>query len=132
MVKVNPLLAGITCRCPNCARGKLFNGYLQVIDRCRSCDFDLSEAGAGDAPVTAILLIVGCVCMLGVILSVLYGMPTWLIAAIWLPLSTILSAASLPPFKGAMVALQCHFDAGEAIGKVASEETAGTEHSDKT
>lgn len=31
---VSPFEAGIACRCPRCGEGKLFNGFLQVADRC--------------------------------------------------------------------------------------------------
>ena len=58
---VNPLLAGLRCRCPNCGEGPLFDGYLRVTPRCEACGQDLSRADSGDGPVVFILLIVGAI-----------------------------------------------------------------------
>src|SRR5258708_33511933 len=58
---VNPLVAGLRCRCPNCGEAPLFIGYLKVCDRCEACGEDLSRADSGDGPVGFILLIVGAI-----------------------------------------------------------------------
>ena len=58
MAGVNPVLAGVTCRCPNCGEGPLFQGFLTVAPQCEACGFDLRKADSGDGPAVFIILIV--------------------------------------------------------------------------
>ena len=44
---VNPVLAGLACRCPACGEGALFDGYLKVSKRCEGCGLDLAAANSG-------------------------------------------------------------------------------------
>ena len=37
MAGVNPVLAGIACRCPSCGEGPLFQGFLTVAPQCEAC-----------------------------------------------------------------------------------------------
>ncbi len=50
MAGVNPVVAGLACRCPNCGEGPLFKGFLSVADRCEACGFDLPKADSGRRP----------------------------------------------------------------------------------
>ena len=112
---VNPVLAGIACRCPNCGEGALFSGFLTVTDRCDACGMDLRSADSGDGPAVFIILIVGClVGFSALITEVLVHPPVWLHLVIWLPLTLILCLALLRPFKGVMLAMQFHNKASEA------------------
>ena len=61
MAGVNPIVAGLACRCPNCGEGPLFDGFLTVSKRCEACGFDLSAADSGDGPAVFIILIVGAI-----------------------------------------------------------------------
>ena len=115
MAGVNPVLAGIACRCPNCGKGPLFDGYLRVAERCGSCGFDLRAADSGDGPAVFIVLIVGMIVTFSaLIVEVAYSPPIWVHLALWLPLTVVLVLALLRPFKGAMLALQFHHRASEA------------------
>ena len=38
----NPLLAGLSGRCPSCGEGHLFDGFLKVAPRCEACGYDPS------------------------------------------------------------------------------------------
>ena len=115
MTAVNPVVAGLLCRCPNCGEGPLFNGYLRVHDTCEACGFDLRRADSGDGPVVFIVLIVGSlVCFGALLVEVAYSPPIWVHLIIWLPLATALSLFLLRPFKGVMIALQFHHRASEA------------------
>ena len=110
----NPIVAGLAGRCPNCGRGRLFDGLLRVASRCESCGFDLRRADSGDGPAVFIILIVGIlVGFAALITEVLWHPPVWLHLAIWLPLVVVLCLALLRPLKGVMVALQFHHRAGE-------------------
>jgi uncharacterized protein (DUF983 family) len=115
---VNPFLAGVACRCPNCGEGALFQGFLTVSPECEACGFDLRKADSGDGPAVFIILIVGCIVGFGALITeVIAHPPVWVHLIVWLPLTLILCLAFLRPFKGVMIALQFHNKASEAGGK---------------
>ena len=112
---VNPFLAGLRCRCPNCGEAPLFIGYLKVCDRCEACGEDLSQADSGDGPVVFILLIVGAIGCGGLLFTQLaFNPPIWLELLIWLPLIALMTLGALRPFKAIFVAMQFHNRASEA------------------
>jgi uncharacterized protein (DUF983 family) len=118
MAGVNPVLAGIACRCPKCGEGALFQGFLAVSPECEACGLDLRKADAGDGPAVFIILIVGCIVGFGALITeVAVHPPVWVHLIVWLPLTLILCLALLRPFKGVMIALQFHNRASEAGGK---------------
>jgi uncharacterized protein (DUF983 family) len=115
MTKVNPIVAGLLCRCPNCGEAPLFRGYLRLCDRCEACGVDLTPADSGDGPVVFILLVVGAIGCFGVLLmEITLNPPIWVLLVVWLPLMGMLTLALLRPFKGVMIALQFHNHASEA------------------
>ena len=115
MAGVNPILAGLACRCPNCGKSPLFAGYLKVRDRCTVCGFDLAKADSGDGPAVFIILIVGAVvCFAALFTEVAVKPPMWVHMTLWPLLATALSLGLLPPFKGVLVALQFHHRASQA------------------
>ena len=59
MAGVNPLTAGLACRCPNCGEGPLFEGFLRITPRCEACAADLRSADTGDGPAVFVILIGG-------------------------------------------------------------------------
>lgn len=112
---VNPFVAGLACRCPNCGKGPLFAGYLKVRDRCEVCGFDLHKADSGDGPAVFIILIVGgLVSAAALFTEVAFKPPIWVHLVLWLPLAAALSLGLLRPFKGILVAMQFHNRASEA------------------
>ena len=118
MAGVNPVLAGLACRCPRCGEGPLFRGFLTVAPECEACGLDLSKADSGDGPAVFIILIVGCIVGFSALITdMAFCPPIWLHLIIWLPLTLILCLALLRPFKGVMIALQFHNRASEAGGK---------------
>ena len=98
---------GTQARCPKCGEGALFEGYLTVRDTCPACGEALHHQRADDAPPYIVMLVVGHV-VVGLMLfyEMLYQPPLWLHAAIFLPLTVILSLAMLRPVKGALVGFQ--------------------------
>jgi uncharacterized protein (DUF983 family) len=115
MAGVNPISAGLACRCPNCGEGPLFAGYLKVRTRCEACGFDLSKADSGDGPTVFIILIVGAVVSAGALIGdVALHPPIWLELLVWPLVALVLALILLRPFKGVMVALQFHNKASEA------------------
>lgn len=110
----SPVLAAMFGRCPSCGEGRLYRGYLNLVETCDVCRARISDAHAEDAPVTFILVLVGGIGMAGIIVSIVkYDLPAWLVLAIWIPLIVAMSLLIMPPFKGALTALQHKHDAGE-------------------
>lgn len=98
---------GFACACPACGKGRAFNGYLTVVDRCEACGEDLSHQRADDAPPYFTILAVGHI----IVPLILVVETTWHLSnmahlAIWLPLTLFLSLGLLRPIKGAVVGLQ--------------------------
>jgi uncharacterized protein (DUF983 family) len=112
---VNPVLAGIACRCPNCGEGPLFSGFLTVSERCDACGMDLRSADSGDGPAVFIILVVGIIVGFSALITeIMLHPPVWLHLILWLPLTLILCLVLLRPFKGVMLAMQFHNRASEA------------------
>lgn len=115
---VSPLLAGVTARCPRCGEGHLFSGFLTISPKCDRCGLDFGFADSGDGPAIFIMLFAGFVIVAAaLIVEVMYQPPYWVHAALWLPLTAILSIGLLRPFKATLVALQYRHKAEE--GKLA-------------
>jgi uncharacterized protein (DUF983 family) len=111
---VSPLLAGLTCRCPRCGRGRLFRGFLKVAPRCESCGLDYSFIDAGDGPAVFVIFLAGFIVVgAALIVEMLYQPPFWLHAALWGPLILVTTLGPLRPMKGLMIALQYHHKAAE-------------------
>jgi uncharacterized protein (DUF983 family) len=50
---------GLLGRCPNCGETSMFDGYLALIDRCRTCGEPIGEYRAADGPAFFTICIVG-------------------------------------------------------------------------
>jgi uncharacterized protein (DUF983 family) len=112
---VNPILAGLGGRCPNCGDGQLFEGFIKVAPRCEACGFDLRTADSGDGPAVFIILIVGAIACFGVLFSEMaLHWAIWLSLLVWLPAVGALALLLLRPLKGLLVAMQFHNHASEA------------------
>ena len=46
--RIDQIRAGFLCRCPNCGKGRLFEGFLKVVDACAVCGFDFTRLNTGD------------------------------------------------------------------------------------
>lgn len=111
---VSPFAAGLACRCPRCGRGKLFDGYLTVADRCSVCDLDLRQADSGDGPAVFLIFILGAVVVpLALWVETVFTPPLWLHAILWSLVVLGGALALLRPFKATLIALQFRHKAGE-------------------
>ncbi len=101
------LLRGAALKCPACGLGFMFRRYLKVSDACPHCGEALHHQRADDAPPYFTIVIVGHI-IVGLVLAVemAYRPPLWVHAALWLPLTLILTLLVLPRVKGVLVALQ--------------------------
>ena len=104
------LSRGFVARCPKCGLGRLFHGFLKVVDRCNHCGEDLHHHRADDLPAYLVVVIVGHI-VIGAFMSfeAVTTLSTWQHLVIWVPLTIIASVALLRPVKGAVVGLQWAF-----------------------
>ena len=110
----SPHVAGLTCRCPRCGRGKLFTGFLTLRPRCEDCGLDYSFIDAGDGPAIFVMFLAGFIVVFAaLIVEFRYQPPFWLHAALWLPLILVVTLVPLRPMKGLLIALQYHHKAAE-------------------
>jgi uncharacterized protein (DUF983 family) len=111
---LSPLIAGLTCRCPRCGKGRLFNGFLAIPPRCEVCGLDYSFIDAGDGPAVFIIFFAGFVVVgAALLVEVAYQPPFWVHALLWGPLILLTTLGPLRPMKGVMIALQYHHKAAE-------------------
>jgi uncharacterized protein (DUF983 family) len=104
---VDPVRAGLSCACPRCGQGKLFDGLLKVRPVCRNCDLDYSFADAGDGPAVFVIMIIGFIVVgLALYVDSNYGWPIWLHLILWIPLAVGLSLWLLRVLKALLIALQ--------------------------
>ena len=104
---VEPIRAGLSCTCPRCGQGKLFDGLLKVRPVCRSCGLDYSFADSGDGPAVFVIMIIGFI-VVGMALwtEININPPLWLHFIIWIPLAVGLSLWLLRVLKALLIALQ--------------------------
>jgi uncharacterized protein (DUF983 family) len=102
---------GLLGRCPVCSKGRLFAGFLRVVQQCEHCRAPLGLARADDAPPYFTILIVGHIVIPALlIMQKLSDPPTWLLSAIFVPLTVILAIGLIRPVKGATVGLMLSFN----------------------
>jgi uncharacterized protein (DUF983 family) len=109
------IVAGLTCSCPRCGQGRLFQGYLTLRPHCEACGLDYDFADSGDGPAVFIMFLAGAVVVgAALITEVEFHPPYWVHAALWLPLILLVTLGPLRPMKGLMIALQFHHRAAES------------------
>ena len=105
--RINPIRAGLLCRCPHCGKGPLFTGFLKVVDRCAACGFDFTRLNTGDGAAIFIMQIAGGIVVFGALFVIIaFDPPIWLLLLVTLPLVATLSIGLMRPGKGVMIALQ--------------------------
>ncbi len=97
--------------CPNCGARTLFAAYVKTASSCTACGVDFSQYRADDGPAYFTIFLVGHIIIpLMLWLEQAQAPAIWVHMALWLPLTVLLSLASLPLIKGAVVGLQWAFD----------------------
>ena len=104
----------MSCACPRCGEGKLFQGFLTLRPRCERCGLDSGFADAGDGPAVFIMFIAGFIVVgAALVVEVKYAPSLWVHALIWVPLILLVTLGPLRLIKGLLIALQYHHDAAE-------------------
>jgi uncharacterized protein (DUF983 family) len=118
---LSPALTGLTCRCPRCGKGRLFQGFLNTQPRCEACGLDYGFIDSGDGPAVFVILLAGFVVVgAALVVEFKYAPPFWLHAVLWGPLILLTTLLPLRLMKGLMIALQYHHKAAE--GRMESRE----------
>ncbi|HUN98289.1 MAG TPA: DUF983 domain-containing protein [Bradyrhizobium sp.] len=77
---------GLARRCPNCGKGRLFAGYLEIRSPCAVCNVDNTIYPSDDLPPYLTILLSGhMIVPLFIVTDGRYALPLWLDADIWLP-----------------------------------------------
>lgn len=101
------LRRGLAQRCPSCGKGAIFGRYLKINQFCVDCGLELGEFRSDDAPPYFTILFVGHVIVPAMLLlEQLQHPPEWLHAALWVPLTLLLTTLLLPRIKGAVIGVQ--------------------------
>jgi len=103
----SPLATALTCTCPRCGRGRLFTGFLKIVERCDSCGLALAKNDSGDGPAVFLIFILGALIVgLALWTEATFAPPYWVHLAIWPVLTIALTLVSIRPLKAYVVALQ--------------------------
>jgi len=112
--KFPPVQTGLKGRCPVCAEGRLFKGFLEFSPRCEACHADFSKEDAGDGPAVFVIFIVGIfIVPMALGFSMILNAPMWLTLIIWIPIIIIVCLILLRLLRGVMFNLQWKHDALE-------------------
>lgn len=107
------LWRGARNRCPVCGEGRVFRGYLRVVDECEACRAPLGQLRADDAPPYFTIFIAGHLLLPPVLWIERHYQPEiWFQMAIWIPVFAIVTTLLLRPVKGATVGLMSRFGFG--------------------
>lgn len=113
---VSPFTAGLTCRCPRCAKGQLYRQAfdLALREKCDNCGLSYAFIDTGDGPAVFVIMLLGFL-MLGaaLILEFTVHPPIWVHAILWIPGTLILALGLLRPLKALLIALQFHNKAAQ-------------------
>jgi uncharacterized protein (DUF983 family) len=102
---------GLRGHCPACGKGRIFNGFLKVAVACQECGAPLGLARADDAPPYFTILVVGHIIIpLLFIVDRTTELPVWMMSAIFLPLTLVLTLALIRPIKGGTVGLMLNLN----------------------
>ena len=104
---VDPVKAGLSCRCPRCGQGRLYDGLVKLRPSCMICGLDYAFADAGDGPVVFVVLIADFL-LLGMALWVQahFAPPVWVQILLWGPMAVVVSLGLLRTIKSLLIALQ--------------------------
>ena len=105
---------GLKGRCPNCAEGTVFKGFLKFADHCEACGFSYAEEDVADGPAVFIIFLASFIIVpLALGHQLLFDAPIFVVLIVWVPILILFCLALLRPFRGLMFALQIRNKATE-------------------
>jgi uncharacterized protein (DUF983 family) len=94
-------------RCPRCGKGRLFAGVISFAGRCDTCELDYTAFNVGDGAASFLILIIGAIVTgLAMWLELSVSPPWYVHAALWLPLTLVLTIGLLRIAKGLLLGLE--------------------------
>jgi len=109
---------GLRCKCPRCAVGKTFSGYLKISERCPVCGLGLEGHDTGDGAVVPAMLLLGSLVVgLAAYVEFTFEPPLWVHAVLWVPTILGLTMMILQPLKGVSLALQYKYRSTEEASR---------------
>jgi uncharacterized protein (DUF983 family) len=101
-------------RCPACAKGKLFDGFLKLAPKCDVCGLDYGFADPADGPAFFVMMFMAVpVTALAVWIELAFQPPIWVHFVTTVPFLLVTCILPLRFIKGALVASQYVNKAGE-------------------
>lgn len=101
------LRRGLARRCPECGRGRLFDGYLAVRPRCAECRSDNARFPSDDIPPYVTILLVGhLVVAPALMLDLVVSWPEWAAVSLIGGAIVALTLALLPFIKGGVIGVE--------------------------
>jgi uncharacterized protein (DUF983 family) len=114
MRKPNPILAGLTGRCPRCGQGPVLDRGLSVRAACPACGQSFAFAENGDGPAVFAIFILGALVLGGaLLLEFRVEPPVWVHVVVWGIVTPLLAFGLLRVLKGVLIAVQYANGAGE-------------------
>jgi uncharacterized protein (DUF983 family) len=111
---VSPFAAGLACKCPECGKGDLFQGYLRLRNSCPACGLDYSKADSGDGPAVFAIFIVGFAAVgIAFAAGFIADWPLWAALVVAAFGAAALIGLILRPLKATLIALQFRHKAEE-------------------
>ncbi|MDX1974803.1 MAG: DUF983 domain-containing protein [Rickettsiales bacterium] len=94
-------------RCPRCAKGPLYVGYLKIAEACSECGLSFAGHEEGDGPAYLSILLIGTLAGMGAaIFEVTVSPAFWVHVVIWGPFIILGSLACLRISKAALISAQ--------------------------
>jgi uncharacterized protein (DUF983 family) len=105
--EVSVAQAALTCRCPRCGQGKLFDGLLEIRPACPVCGLSFDGFDTGDGFAVPILIVLGAI-VVGAAFWVDFHFhpPLWVHAILWLPVTCVLVVLMTRYIKSFLAAQQ--------------------------
>ncbi len=124
MTTPNPIVSGLSARCPRCGQGALFKNGLTVRERCGNCGLSYGFADSGDGPAVFVIMILGALTLGGALfLEFRYEPPVWVHVVVWGVFIPIVAFALLRLLKGVLINLQYAHKAEE--GRLETKKSDG-------
>jgi len=95
---------GLSCRCPRCGCGAIFERYLKPAAKCSVCSAPNGNIHTDDIAPYFTIMVVGHIVVPPLLLvEQMYSPPSWMHLAVWPPLAILATILSLTRIKGAMM-----------------------------
>lgn len=106
---LNTLKKGLSCRCPKCLKGALYQSTfdLRLKDQCDACGLDLQKNDSADGPAVFLIFILGFALVpMALIFDHYISPPLWIHAILWSVVTLGLTIGLLKPLKSYIIYLQ--------------------------